>query len=352
MPLEPEPELQAPGVLEVEVGSTGGDAGRSEPEPKEASFQKDGSLGQQGSSREGPPPNGACVSILFSRVHADNLANVDEDKDGRKGASDPYVVFSENGVRLAKTEVLRDTMGHSGTAKPVWGGEYAARLAGAAPGAQLDVEIFDYDRKGIHVSLGKASFSVGMGVGDEIVGYTQEYALKLREVPDGRASEVGFRLRLGLRAAEADAQQQRRSCEGGKSEAVGEAKGRRRGSSDDAPRKSSSGDVPREPSKGEKPRTRPSKKEPGAETEGGAVLRQKNKGLSKKGRTKRSSASPQTDRPPPPNVGDGQAARDRPGSQQSSGAAGPGEAGPAGPAGPAGEAGAAGEWQNDDPYAA
>ena len=40
------------------------------------------------------------MSIIFSRVHADNLANVDEDKGGRKGASDPYVVFSERGVRL------------------------------------------------------------------------------------------------------------------------------------------------------------------------------------------------------------------------------------------------------------
>ena len=332
-------------MLEVEVGSTGGDAGRSEPEPKEASFRKDGSLVKRGSAREGLPQDGAGVSILFGRVHADNLANVDEDKDGRKGASDPYVVFSENGVRLAKTEVLKDTMGHSGTAKPVWGGEYAARLAGAAPGARLNVEIFDYDRKGIHVSLGKASFSVGVGVGDE-EGYTQEYALKLREVPGGRASEVGFRLRLSLRAAEGDAQQQRRSCEGGKSEAVGEAKGRRRGSSDDAPRRGSSGDVPREPPKGEKPRTRQPKREPGAETEGGAVLRQKNK----KGRTKRSSASPQTDRPPPPaDVGDGHVARDGPGGQQSSGAAGAGEAGPAGRPG---EAGGAGDWPNDDQYAA
>ena len=109
--------------------------------------------------------------------------------------------------------------------------------------------------------------------------------------------------------------------------------------------------MPREPPKGEKPRTRPSKKEPGAETEGGAVLRQKNKGLSKKGRTKRSSASPQTDRPPPPNVGDGHAARDGryatwPDGQQSSGAAGAGEAGPAG------EAGGGGDWPNDDQYAA
>merc|ERR1712185_646204 len=77
-------------------------------------------------SREGTPLEGMTLTVTFSQVHADNLANVDE---GTNGASDPYVVFMENGVRLCKTEVLKDSMGHSGTAKPVWGGEYEGRLS-------------------------------------------------------------------------------------------------------------------------------------------------------------------------------------------------------------------------------
>ncbi len=269
-------------------------SGRESRESSRKDSKRSSSRESGGGSREGTPQNGAGVTVTFSNVHADNLANVDEPtKDGRAGASDPYVVWSANGVRLCKTEVLKDSMGHSGTAKPVWGGEYSARLPGAAAGARLDVELFDFDRKGAHISLGKASFTVDVAEGSE-EGHTQEVALMLSEVPahDPRDSEVAFSLRLSFAAAE-DGKKKRSSTPSGRdaaaeavaSEGGGErprkGSGSRQGG--EAKPRRQSGD----PNGSPKPRPR-SRSSATTEAEPGApppVLKQK----SKKGRGRRST---------------------------------------------------------------
>jgi len=165
--------------------------GRESREGKERSKDSKGRRGRHGRDRDDDS------AVIFSNVSADNLANVDEATRSGAGASDPYVRWLDpKRKRVAKTGVIKDAMGHSGTSKPEWAGEtFNGKLRVPAPGATLIVEVVDYSRDGIDVSLGRAWFEVPDDLG-EAHQLEQSYVLPLQEVPDGRASEVSFTLKL------------------------------------------------------------------------------------------------------------------------------------------------------------
>ncbi|KAG8844129.1 hypothetical protein FRB91_002847 [Serendipita sp. 411] len=67
----------------------------------------------------------------------------------RSGTSDPYVVASLNGEKLHKTEVKKKTL------TPVWNEQFECTVPSRV-GADMMLEVFDWDRVGNNQSIGKA----------------------------------------------------------------------------------------------------------------------------------------------------------------------------------------------------
>ena len=132
--------------------------------------------------------------MSFADVVATGLPNT----DGRRGAADPYVVFSTaaTGAELARTEDLRNAIDHQAT-HARWVGTYVGRATfGSGVPAEVAVTIYDRDSR-----TGGDERSQLMGHGTFVVHSVpeppQRVTISLTDVPQGGPASLTLSVGLG-----------------------------------------------------------------------------------------------------------------------------------------------------------